>query len=692
MRFVFVTLLATLAAGCGATPRQSTVPRPTELSGTDDLEALAPPASRGFFFIDLAGIRSTRLYGVMDEDLALFGELAEDAAAQLDDFSPFGIPTPTLADALNEPGRPELPEPDAEPLDILSRPDWIFVASNPRRNPPTAITFFGARFSDEEARSTVQLAAGGADMPALPFGMGAPATEDPLGLGVADEGAARVRVREVRGLRAFVAREYQLVELAEGLWVLGTEADVRGVLDRRGRPARPDAPRLHDRLGLFDHHLVIAIEDARSLRELLADETPSPFAGEDEAAEEEDDGPAWLEHIDAAGMHLDLDGGVRAEWLLELSEGADAEAVRGELRAALDEVARAPFTRLYHLSAPIAAMTPTLEGERIRMAFSLDDRESELLWARLSGAAALVIGAIQLAGEFARGFGEGFGRGADALDFGMPTGSLDASVPGEPLLASPGMSPVTLQDTAGGDVDASQEHPGCVGWIGMVHHPLTVTEPTYLRIVARGASDSTLAVQLEDGTWLCNDDTEGTDPMVEGELPAGAHRIFVGAFTRFDMHAYTLGVSTDPAAMPSSLPAPASSAAALGGAELRIEPRGADPQSLRGVASGEVNIDGLAGACTGFSTDMPGHGVEVTEELPRLRVFVRADQPVGLVMRRPDGELVCGVDANGTYYDGPALPGLWDVWVTVATEGAQVPYVLGFSREDAPGPADLPAP
>ena len=59
---------------------------------------------------------------------------------------------------------------------------------------------------------------------------------------------------------------------------------------------------------------------------------------------------------------------------------------------------------------------------------------------------------------------------------------------------------------------------------------------------------------------------------------------------------------------------------------------------------------------------------------------------------RLDGELVCGVDANGTYYDGPALPGLWDVWVTVATEGAQVPYVLGFSREDAPGPADLPAP
>lgn len=670
-------LLTLFSVGCGATPRQSTVLRPTELPAADDLVALAPPASRGFVFLDLAGIRSTRLYAAMDEDLALFRELSEQAAAELEEASPFAALAALEAleegqEGEVEPAPPE--EPEAEPLDVLTRADWIFVASNPRRNPPTAVSFFGARFTDEEARATVRLAAGGGDLPELPFGMGAPQTEDPLGLGVADEEAARVRVREVRGLRAFVAREYQLVELREGLWVLATEGDVRGVLDRRGGAASDDGTRLHDRIGLFDHHLVMVTEDARTLRELVEEE------GEDGETEV----PEWVRQLSAGGLRVDVDGGIRADWLLEVAEGADAEAVRAALTEAIEETSQEPFVRLYHLSAPIAAMEPVVRDGRIEMSFALDARESELLWARISGAAAMVIGAIQVMGDFMRGFG-----GMD--DFGLPTPSLDSSMPAAPLEAFPGMSPVTIQDTAGGDVDAESVDPSCVGWIGMVHHPLSVVEPMRLRVLVRGASDSTLAVQLEDGTWVCNDDTEGTDPVVELELPAGQHRIYVGAFDRFDLHPYTLGVTPDLSAMPSGLPEPVGGDGGEPDA-IVVRPDGPDPQLLEGIALGEIDISGLAGDCTGFTTDLPTHAFEVHTELPRLRVLARAEGSVGVILRRPDGELVCGVDRDGAFYDGPGLAGPWDVWVTVPTQGAQAPYVLGLSRSERARAADLPAP
>ena len=77
----------------------------------------------------------------------------------------------------------------------------------------------------------------------------------------------------------------------------------------------------------------------------------------------------------------------------------------------------------------------------------------------------------------------------------------------------------------------------------------------HLRVMvhAAGGADTTLMVRRPDGTFLCNDDSEGLDPMVEGEFPAGEYGIFVGSYTGEDHPDYTLGVSAGTTATPSTL-------------------------------------------------------------------------------------------------------------------------------------------
>jgi hypothetical protein len=132
---------------------------------------------------------------------------------------------------------------------------------------------------------------------------------------------------------------------------------------------------------------------------------------------------------------------------------------------------------------------------------------------------------------------------------------------GAPVSLGPGFTPdpTTVTGQAGGVVDASSFGSGCLGHIGSSpNHVLTVTGPIpYLRIVAAAGEDITLVVRRPDGTYLCNDDTEGLNPMVEGQFVPGNYDVYVGSYSSEGQFAsYRVGFSANQATMPSSLPPP----------------------------------------------------------------------------------------------------------------------------------------
>ena len=94
--------------------------------------------------------------------------------------------------------------------------------------------------------------------------------------------------------------------------------------------------------------------------------------------------------------------------------------------------------------------------------------------------------------------------------------------------------PHSVDIVAGGPVNASGLGGACVGNIGNgPDYRLTYTPgqglPLFIRAIATSGADLSLVVNGPDGSWSCNDDTNGLDPEVAFAAPrAGVYDIFVG--------------------------------------------------------------------------------------------------------------------------------------------------------------------
>ena len=117
---------------------------------------------------------------------------------------------------------------------------------------------------------------------------------------------------------------------------------------------------------------------------------------------------------------------------------------------------------------------------------------------------------------------------------------------------SPGFDPdpVTISVEAGGSVDLStlSLQSGCVGWAAMAPDVIVnfSESGTRLRFYASSSSDTALAVLDPNGSWHCNDDTEGSDPDVTVTPAApGTYRVWVTTLTNSNAGA-TLGITELP--------------------------------------------------------------------------------------------------------------------------------------------------
>ena len=112
----------------------------------------------------------------------------------------------------------------------------------------------------------------------------------------------------------------------------------------------------------------------------------------------------------------------------------------------------------------------------------------------------------------------------------------------------------------GGTTDARTWSADCRGYVSTSpdHEVQNAGELPYVRFVVNGGSlDTTLVVQLPDGTYRCNDDADGRNPIVEGPLPAGLTKVWVGGYNSGTVGNYRLGITTVSTTTPDSLGPPA---------------------------------------------------------------------------------------------------------------------------------------
>ena len=108
-----------------------------------------------------------------------------------------------------------------------------------------------------------------------------------------------------------------------------------------------------------------------------------------------------------------------------------------------------------------------------------------------------------------------------------------------------------------------------------------------------------------------------------------------------------------------------------------------DPRVVSGAAIGEVRASSIRRKCRGWISETPDYLLETDTAFYNLHVLARSRSDTLLVVRKPDGSVLCNDNRNGT--KDPMLRsqfpiGTTQVWIGVHDKGATADYRLGFSE------------
>lgn len=123
-----------------------------------------------------------------------------------------------------------------------------------------------------------------------------------------------------------------------------------------------------------------------------------------------------------------------------------------------------------------------------------------------------------------------------------------------------------------------------------------------------------------------------------------------------------------------------------------IAPGFSDPMLFHGVAGGPRDAASSFGPdCRGQLPMQPSHRLELQASYPYLRIMVRGDDDLTLVVRTPGGLSRCNDDSDGLnpMVDGAFEPGIYDVYVGRYSSGPPAPYDLGVSTNAAITPTTM---
>lgn len=108
-----------------------------------------------------------------------------------------------------------------------------------------------------------------------------------------------------------------------------------------------------------------------------------------------------------------------------------------------------------------------------------------------------------------------------------------------------------------------------------------------------------------------------------------------------------------------------------------------DPRVVSGTALGEVRARTIHRKCQGWVSESPDYLLDASTAFLRLYILGRSRSDVLLVVRRPDGSVLCNDNRRGTTDPmiRASIPlGTTQVWVGVQELGVRAAYRLGFSE------------
>jgi hypothetical protein len=237
--------------------------------------------------------------------------------------------------------------------------------------------------------------------------------------------------------------------------------------------------------------------------------------------------------------------------------------------------------------------------------------------------------------------------------------------------------PHTVQVAAGGPIDAATVNDSCVGQIARrASFTLRYRQAGELPLIFNAESDvdTTLVVRAPDGSWSCNDDTNGLNPQVRFNSPAnGRYQVWVGRYANSEAATATLHVTEIASGGASNGETPDFSLdPAYGSIELAagFTP---DPHTVAIAAGGELDASNLGvPGCVGSIARAPDFRVNWTAGPGnRPLIFsVNSAADTTIVVNDATGNWICD-DDGGNEGMNPSVrienpqSGQYDVWVGV---------------------------
>jgi hypothetical protein len=262
------------------------------------------------------------------------------------------------------------------------------------------------------------------------------------------------------------------------------------------------------------------------------------------------------------------------------------------------------------------------------------------------------------------------------------------------------LDPFIISLQAGGPLDASTVAQECKGFVAK-NPALTVNykgKTEILKIFFYSDGDPVLLIQMPDGKFVCNDNTNAAlrDPTVTLTNPAqGRYNVWLGSavardlipgFLVFsgkgDMSAGGLALQNlvkrpaQPEVLPlsnrltSAATRVAEAAASVKTAE-NLTP-GGGPLTAQVTATGNLPAPEVAtgdSLCGGLITVAPNYAFEWSGQAKALGVMFEGNGDATVIVRRPDGRFVCADDADGNANLNPLVilagptAGRYLVWV-----------------------------
>lgn len=270
----------------------------------------------------------------------------------------------------------------------------------------------------------------------------------------------------------------------------------------------------------------------------------------------------------------------------------------------------------------------------------------------------------------------------------------------QPISLSTGFlpDPRRLAGMAGGPVEARGVQGNCRGYIPPQpqHIINTPTGFQFLRVFSQAGADTTLMVRSTMGTW-CADDTYGFNPGVDlTNLPPGRYDVYVGTYSPGRNVPYQLALSElsstrpmgssnlqngteRPSAPTNSLGRLDFSAPPIVRARIMVGARFLS-RSARGRTGGDISAAGIRGEgiCRGYFREAPNHTMFLSSPQQFLRVFAVSAADSTLVIRRPDGSVLCNDDRYNLNpsLEGSFPAGLYQIWVGTYRENEVRPYQI----------------